>query len=85
MGRVNYTPKSFACFCVAYALLSLPMRYRHNGHFVNSHRRTSALFPQQQSKHFSRIALLLVIRFSVMLFSSYITGIKKAIDFIDTH
>lgn len=46
----------------ASAFFSLPIRYRHKGQLVAGHRRTSALLPQQQSRHLSRIALPLVIR-----------------------
>ena len=41
---------------------SHPMRYRQRGHCRLSHRRTSLALPQQQSKHFMRMALPLVIR-----------------------
>lgn len=51
---------------LATALLSLPMRYLHKGQLVTGHRRTSALFPQQQSRHLSRIALPLVILSSTL-------------------
>ena len=40
------------------------MRNRQSGHFLTSHSRTSVALPQQQSKHFSRIAFPLVIRSS---------------------
>jgi hypothetical protein len=40
------------------------MRNRQSGHFLDSQRRTSEALPQQQSKHFSRMALPLVIRSS---------------------
>ena len=40
------------------------MRNRQRGHFLTSHSRTSVALPQQQSKHFSRIAFPLVIRSS---------------------
>ena len=43
------------------AFFSLPIRYLHKGQLVQAHRRTSALLPQQQSRHFKRIALPLVI------------------------
>ena len=55
---LNYSP----LVSLATALFSFPMRYRHSGQSVTGHRRTSALFPQQQSRHFCRIALPLVIR-----------------------
>ena len=54
---LNYSP----LVSLATALFSFPMRYRHSGQSVTGHRRTSALFPQQQSRHLSRIALPLVI------------------------
>jgi hypothetical protein len=40
------------------------MRNRQRGQFLDSQRRTSEALPQQQSKHFSRMALPLVIRSS---------------------
>ena len=47
------------------AFFSLPIRYRQRGHCLQGHRLTSALLPQQQSRHLSRIALPLVILFSI--------------------
>ena len=46
------------------AKASRPMRNRQRGHFLDSHSRTSVALPQQQSKHFSRMAFPLVIRSS---------------------
>ena len=48
------------------AFFSLPIRYLHKGQLVQVHRRTSALLPQQQSRHFKRIALPLVILSSML-------------------
>ena len=48
------------------AFFSLPILYRHKGQFVQVHRRTSALLPQQQSRHFNLIALPLVILSSML-------------------
>lgn len=60
---LNYSP----LVSLATALFSFPMRYRHSGQSVTGHRRTSALFPQQQSRHLSRIALPLVILSSMLV------------------
>ena len=50
----------------SWAFFSLPIRYRQRGHCLQGHLLTSALLPQQQSKHFNRIALPLVIRSSIL-------------------
>ena len=49
----------------SWAFFSLPIRYRQRGHCLQGHRLTSALLPQQQSRHLSRIALPLVILSSI--------------------
>lgn len=59
------------------ALFSFPMRYRHKGHLRNSQRRTSALFPQQQSRHFRRMALPRVILSSIIIFSYVVSSIRQ--------
>lgn len=69
---IKYIPYSFSPAVPSPAasrpFFSLPMRYRHKGQLVAGHRRTSALFPPQQSRHLSRIAFPLVI-LSSMYFS----------------
>jgi hypothetical protein len=50
----------------SWAFFSLPIRYRQRGHCLQGHRLTSALLPQQQSRHFNRIAFPLVIRSSIL-------------------
>ena len=76
--RLVIPPDYFSAKLAPCAFFSLPIRYRHKGQSSAGHFLTSVLLPQQQSKHFSRIAFPRVIRSSMR----YITSLSFAIFFL---